>query len=170
MESFTFRSARSTSLLVALGAIIVIETTVIHLLLFRAHPVAAWGITGSSLALLAWLLLDYRRLGDGALRLDDGMLTLAVGLRFAVRVPCVKIAEASIPTWRDLPTSPSAYLNGTKPATPNLLLSFREPVTIRLLGVVDRAVSQLGLCLDDPASFLAALAKHAAAEHRGHAT
>lgn len=170
MDSFTFRDARSPSLLAAISAVLVIETAAIHLLFVRNHPFVAWSVTASSLALLVWLLLDYRRFRDGAVRLDYATLRLSVGLRFVVCIPRASIAEASIPTWREWPAPTGAYLNATKPATPNILLSLRQPITIRLFGVANRTVSQLGLCLDDPTAFLAALAKHSGAERPAGAT
>ncbi len=159
---FTFRRARTPSLVVTIGVVLAIETAALHLLLVRHHPVVAWTITLSGIATFGWLLADYRRLGAGTARVDRDVLDLAVGLRFSTRIPRVAIATTILPTWRDIPAPAPAYLNAMKPAPPNVLLTLREPVPIRLLGVATRPVRQLGLCVDDPTGFVAALGTGAA--------
>ena len=47
MDEFTFRGARSPSLLIALGTLVVIEPAAVHLLFVRAHPFVAWGMASS---------------------------------------------------------------------------------------------------------------------------
>jgi len=45
MMEFTYRSARSGSLVVGLGLAIAVETVVVHLWLGAKHPVLAWALT-----------------------------------------------------------------------------------------------------------------------------
>lgn len=157
MTAFTLRTARSRGLMLAIGLAIAVETAALHLLLIRRHPVIAWLLTASSASILVWLAADYRRLGDSALRIDDLAVHLDIGLRFRASVARDRIATAITPTWRDLPAPGAGFLNATKPAEPNVLLTFRDPVPIRVMGMVSRPVHQLGVRLDDPAAFLAAL-------------
>lgn len=157
MTTFTLRTARSRGLMLAIGLAIAVETAALHLLLVRRHPVFAWLLTASSLSIIAWLVADYRRLGDSALRIDALAVHLDIGLRFRASVAHDRIATAITPTWRDLPAPGAGFLNATKPAEPNVLLTFRDPVPIRVMGMVSRPVHQLGIRLDDPAAFLAAL-------------
>jgi hypothetical protein len=160
-EEFTYRSARSGSLVAGLGLAIAVEMVALHLWLAARHPVFAWLLTASSLAALLWLVADYRALGRGAVRLDDHALELSVGWRFALRLAPDDVATAVRPGWRDLPQAgtPAAagYQNLMKPATPNVLLTLVAPTIARLPGGLRRPVQRLGLHLDEPDRFLTAL-------------
>jgi hypothetical protein len=163
MQEFTYRSARSGSLLAGLGLALFVETVALHLWLATRHPVLAWLLTSASVGALAWLAADYRAVGRGALRLDDEAFEFRVGYRFAGRVARADIGAAVVrPDWRALPAAGTRaaadYVNLMKPATPNVLLSLDAPTTLRLPGGVRRSVRRLGLHLDDPRGFLTALA------------
>lgn len=161
MQEFTYRSARSGSLLAGLGLAVLVEMTVLHLWLVGRHPVLAWTLTASSLLALLWLAADYRAVGRGAVRLGADVLDLQVGRRFAVRLSPAAVVTAVRPGWRDLPAAgtPAAagYLNLMKPVSPNVLLTLAAPVEIRLPGGLRRSVQRLGLHLDEPEAFLALL-------------
>jgi len=43
------------------------------------------------------------------------------------------------------------------PVAPNLLVGFREPVVVRLPGLVAKPIRMLALCVDDPAGAATAL-------------
>lgn len=161
MTTFSMREARSASLVIGLGAVIVVETVVLHLLIGGRHPVVAWLLTASSGSVLVWLALDYRALGRGAVGVDGTGLELAVGRRAHGRIARDAIVAATRPSWRELPAAgtPEAagYVNLTKPAPPNVLITLATPVTLRLVGGVRRAVQRIALCLDEPDAFIAAL-------------
>jgi len=161
MTAFTYRSARSGSILFALGMVIVVETLVLHVWLGARHPLIAWALTTASIVTLLWLAADYRAMGRGAVRIADDTLTLEVGRRFTVQVPRDTIATATRPSWRDIPAASTAaaadYLNLMKPGTPNVLLTLSGPAVVRLPGGLRRSVRRLGLHLDDPDAFLVAL-------------
>lgn len=165
MREFTYRQARSGSLMAGLGGAIAVETIALHLwLAAKDHPLVAWALTAGSVSALAWLAADYRALGSGAVRVGHGRVDLRVGRRFALELPADAVAAAvARPSWRELPAAgtPAArdYLNLTKPATPNVLLMLAEPTAIRLPGgLTRRDVRRLGLCLDDPTGFVSAVA------------
>jgi hypothetical protein len=160
-HTFTCRSARSPAVTAAIGAVLVIETLVLHVLLVARHPVLAWVLTVGSVLTLAWLVADHRATGRSGVRLTSDALDVRVGLRVRAAVPRALLASASAPTWRDIPERPDGYLDATQPAEPNVLLTFHEPVGVRLVGV-PRRVRQIALHLDDPAGFLSALAAHTA--------
>ena len=161
MREFTYRSARSGSLVIGLGLVIVIETVVMHLWLGRYHPVLAGCLTATSASAIGWLAADYRALGRGTLRIDVNTLDLRVGRRSAVRVPRSAVATVVHPSWREIPASGSPesreYRNLMKPATPNVLVTLVAPALIRFPGGVERSVRKLGLRVDDPLGFIAAL-------------
>ena len=161
MPAFTYATARSGSLLVGFALALGVETIGLHLLLALRHPVVFWALTVASVSTLAWLAADYRALGRGAVRLDEGRLDMAIGGRASVMVSLAKVIDVRRHTWRDLPATgmPAAasYMNLMKPASANVFLSLRVPVEVRLLGGIRRRVQHLGLCLDAPDLFVAAV-------------
>lgn len=169
MQEFTYRSARSGSLLAGVTMAILVETVVLHLWLVGRHPVIAWILTASSTGVLAWLIADYRAAGRGAVRLSNDVLQLQIGRRFDLRLPRADVATSVRPEWRDVPEAgtPAAarYLNLTKPATPNVLLTLVAPTSIRLPGGLSRSVQQLGLHLDQPEAFFVALTHSSPPRH-----
>jgi hypothetical protein len=54
MTSFTYRGARSGSLLGGLALAISVETVALHLWLASRHPAFAWAMTIGSIATLVW--------------------------------------------------------------------------------------------------------------------
>ncbi len=157
-EAFTYRRARSKAILVAIGMLLVVETGGFHaLLLTLGHPAAAWTLTTLSVAALVWLVSDYRAMGSAAIQVGPTGIDLRIGRRIAAVVPRSALDSVIAPTWRELQSPGSGYLNGTKPATPNVLLTFREPVAVTLMGAVRRPVLRLGLHLDEPERFIAHL-------------
>ena len=161
MTRFTYRSARSGSLSMGFGLAILVEMTVLHLVLVARHPMIAWVLTASSLAALVWLAADYRALGREAVSLDENVLQLRVGRRFDLHVPRAAVRAVIRPDWRDLPQAgaPEAagFLNLTKPATPNVLVTLDAPLVVRLPGGISRRAQRIALHLDDPNGFIASL-------------
>ena len=104
MKEFSYRSARSGSLVVGFSIAILVETVAIHLLLVRRHPLLAWSLTVLSAWAIVWLARDYRALGDGRVRVDDEIIHLTIGRRYDIHVPRARVDRAYKPTFRDLPT------------------------------------------------------------------
>ena len=104
MQTFTYRSARSGSLVAGLSLAIVVETAVLHLALAARHPWLAWTLSASSVGALLWLLADYRALGRGGIRRDaGGALDLRIGRRATARLAPGDVASAERATWRVVP-------------------------------------------------------------------
>ena len=161
LSAFTYRGARSGSLMAGLVLAILVETVALHAWLGARHPWVAWGLTLSSLAAVAWLAADYRAMGRGAVRVGRDALELRVGRRLALTLRPADVALAARAGWRDVPEvgTPAAaeYVNPTRPAEPNVMLTLREPAVVRLAAGVSRRVRRVGLHLDEPDRFLAAL-------------
>ena len=159
-QEFTYRNARSGSLVFGFGLVIAVETAAMHAWLHATHPWASWCLVSLSVITVAWLAADHHRFGSGAIVIAGQVLHLDVGLRAHASVPLHAIAEASLLTWRDVPTpgtAPAAeYRNLMKPASPNVLLVLHEPVAIRA-GGARLSVRRIGLHLDEPDAFLAAI-------------
>ena len=90
---------------------------------------------------------------------EKDVLAVAIGRRAAFRVPRTHVVTTRPGSWRDVPDAPRPdYMNATAPADPNVLLTIDPPVRVRLFGgLVTRSVTCLGIHLDDPAGFLAAV-------------
>lgn len=161
MREFTYRSARSGSLVVGLGVAIVGETGGLHLWLRPHHPLLAWGLSLSSLSVLWWLARDYHALGRGAIRVDANAVDVQVGRRANVRVPLAAVAAVVRPSWKEVPAAgereSAGYRNLMKPASPNVLMTLAEPATVCFFGAIARAVRRIGLRVDEPDGFIAAV-------------
>lgn len=156
--TFSHRPARSAPLFGTLLGVGLVEVAGFHLLLFRHHPVLSLILALLGLCGLIWIVADYRALGTEVTSVTAGRLLLRVGRRARADIPLGEVAAAISPSWRDLPSPPPpGSLNPTKPATPNVLLTFREPVAVRLLGSFARPVRRLALHVDRPEEFLAAV-------------
>ncbi len=161
MPQFTYRTARSGSFVVGISAAILIETAVVHLLLYGHSRIAALVLTALSLWAIAWLTRDYLALGNTALSVNDDRVDLRIGRRYSLHLPRSSITRVSQPTFRDLPAPGTNggrdYLNLMKPATPNVLLTLQEPIRVRITAGFHRTVSRLALHLDDPSGFVNAM-------------
>ena len=161
MPQFSYRRARSGSLLVGICIAILVETAALHLFLYSRSRIAAWVFTSLSVWAILWLVRSYQALGTGVISVDDEKVDLTIGRRYSMRVPRAIIADVSQPSFRDLPTPGTNegrdFLNLLKPATPNVLIRLREPLRVRLPGGFHRTVIRLGLHLDNPSAFIDAL-------------
>jgi len=156
VRQFTTGSARSIPLVVGISMVILVETLALHVFLNRWQPVAARAMTLVSLASVLWLVQDDRALARLPVEVDDETVNLRCGRRFAVKVPRADIAEVRQLTWRDVPSRGPGYLKGSGFAQPNVAVRFTEPLAVKIFGVT-KQVSTVGLRLDDPAGFVAAL-------------
>lgn len=155
---FTCRSARSSALLGGLLLAIAAETAVLHVWLSSEHRAMAWTLTTLSVLTAAWLVGDFRAMGRSTIGVDAKDITLRVAWRADASLSRTAITTATRATWREIPPPGTAlYLNLTKPADPNVLLTFDPPVSIRLAGGLRRRASTLGLCLDNPDAFVGLL-------------
>jgi hypothetical protein len=160
MPAFTYRSARSPSFTAGISVALVVETVAIHALLVSRHPWLTWVMTASTLSVIAWLIDHYMSMGRGAVQVSPDAVSIKVGRRFSLTVSRKNVASAVRPTFRDLPQMGSVggadYLNLTKPAPPNVLLTLETPMTVSA-GPFRRTARRLGLHLDRPDEFLQSL-------------
>jgi hypothetical protein len=158
--SFSHRGARSAALTGTFAFLVIAETAAVHLAIFRRAPVLAAALTLASALALVLFFRDYTSMGALFSTLTERELRLRVGLRASADIPRGAIASAISPSWRDRPASRNrAFLDPTAPAEPNVLLRFREPLTIRVLGGRRRGITTLLLWVDRPEELLAALSE-----------
>lgn len=168
MAEFTYRSARSGGVTAAISAVVLIETVAFHFLISARHPAIAWPLTIVSLSAVVWIVVDYRAMGRGAIRVDEHTLYLTIGRRFDVALPLASVDRAFSPSFRDLPTPGTNqgrdYVNVTKPAKPNVLVVLREPRRMRIAMGIHRVVQRVAIHVDDPAALLRALDERRASD------
>jgi len=157
-QSFSHHQARSTPIIATLAILVVLETVGVHLVLFRYSLLLAIAVSLLSLSALIWLMADYMALGRLTTLVTDEAIVLRVGRRAKAALPRKLLASAISPSWSDLPDAPNrSYLNITKPAGPNVLLTFSEPVVVNLPGGLRRSIRMLAVFVDTPEDFLAAI-------------
>lgn len=138
--------------------LVIVETLVLHLLLLRYSLLLALAVSLLSLSALVWLIGDYVALGSRTSTITDESLMLRVGWRATAQIPLKLLVSAISPSWRDLPNGPNrSYLNVSRPAEPNVLLTFSDPVMIHLPGGLRRSIRMLAVFVDTPEDFLAAI-------------
>jgi len=157
-QSFSHSQARSTPIIATLGVLVILETVALHLLLSRYSSLLALAVSLSSVSVLIWFIADYVALGGATTVVNDESIVLRVGRRARATIPRKLLQAAISPSWRDLPDAPDRfYLNLTKPAEPNVLLTFKEPVVVTLPGGLRRSVRKLAIHVDEPEPFLTAI-------------
>jgi hypothetical protein len=157
-RTFSHRSARAPLLMGTLAVLMVLETLGLRFLLAPHHPVLAAILSLTGIAGLVWIVVDQVALGRGGTSVTSEEIRVSVGRRLAGTIPRALVASAAHHSWRDLPQAPDRlFFNGTKPAPPNITIALSEPVTLTVLGRLNRPVRRLALRFDDPEAFLAAL-------------
>ena len=158
MLSFSHSQARSKAVLLTLGSLVVIETIVIHLLLMHYSWLLAIVVSLVSISALIWLVDDYEAMGRLHSEVTHDALLLRIGRRTAEKIPKHLLKSVCKPTWKDVPDEPDRlYLNITKPAEPNKLLTFHKPVAIKLPGGLRKQVTRFALFVDEPDQFIGSL-------------
>jgi hypothetical protein len=151
----TFIPVRSTPILVVLGVVLAIETAGMHLLVSRWSDTAAWVLTGLSAYTLLWVVGDFRALALRPTIVTREALRLRVGLRFSATVPWTMVESARRASWRDAANKAKDCANLASPATPNVLITFAEPIAARGYFGMERSVRTVLLAVEDPNGLLA---------------
>ena len=157
-EAFSnHRESGFVALTVMLGVGLAVETASLHLLARHWSPtLAAWLLPLHAYTLLTLVAHSHAvRLLPVLLTADA--LTLRVGCMWQVAVP--RAAVVAIEPLRDVPAARPATLNLARLlfTTPNLLLTFAEP--IELIGPygIRRTARRVAIYLDQPRQFVAAV-------------
>lgn len=153
---FSYHRQGSYGLLLGFIAfLLLLETTTAHLLLARWSEAAAWVLTALSIYSLIWLFGDFHASRLQPIVLGDAHLHLRTGMRWRVDIPWQQLTSANKVSQADkkLP----GYLNLAAMGEPQLVLRLAEPVRVHGLLGRTRVASLIGLSVDDPAAFLAAV-------------
>ena len=136
---------------------VLLETTVAHLLLARWSTTAAWVLTALSIYTLIWLFGDYQAGRLQPILLSDTHLHLRTGMRWRVDVPWQQVA--ALGKISQVNKKAPDYLNLAALGEPQLALRLSEPVAVHgLLGRI-RFARVIGLSVDAPVAFSTAVAQ-----------
>jgi hypothetical protein len=160
---FTQHAARSRGLVIGLGAVLLAESVAVHaFLLGRAWWVHALLLV-ANLSTLGFLLAHDRAVGSRPAVVSDAGIELPHGLLVRVSMPWAAVARVTRPAWNDVPGEASrGFLKISGFDDPNVLLHLNHPVAASLGMGITRAVTTIGLRLDDPEAFVRAVEGHRA--------
>ena len=134
-----------------------IEVIALHALIWMWNPGLAWVVTALSLYGMLWLLGDWRAVCLRPILVEKDALIVRIGLRWTVQVPFAAIAWVRPVEAKPLSRKTSGYLNAILLGTPQYLISLNHPIVAHGLYGMRRTITTLGLAVDDPSSFEAAL-------------
>lgn len=90
-----YRESGYSTIILAVGIAMVVETAAVHLLVSRWSILVAWSLTGLTIYALVWLVGDLRACVARATTIDGTSLRLRLGIRWEADVPLARIREVS---------------------------------------------------------------------------
>lgn len=148
-----WREAGWPAILGVFTFLITVETVGIHLLVERWSVVVAWLLTAASAYSAVWLFGDWNALRLEPVRVHDDAISVAVGLRWRVRIPRARITR--IEARSDLEEL-EGHLNAAVIGDPTVVITVDEPLVARGPFGIERTFTRIGLSIDDVPGFLAA--------------
>ena len=152
------------------AGLVAIDAVLILSVLAEAIPLNFWlhggwrlGVAAFHAYSIVWFLGDLQALRLRPITVEDGALHLRIGLRWEARIPLTSIALAGAPGLADQPSSTEPPTAQSEPlrvgviGTPNLVLRFTEPQTLRKIFGIERRAISIALLVDDPDGLVAAL-------------
>jgi hypothetical protein len=151
------RKTGYAAILGALGLILIVETTALHILLQQWSALAAWIFTGLSIYSLLWLIGDYHAQRLHPIVLSETHLHLRAGLRWRAIIPFSDIE--AIQTAKPRESKAVDYMSFTIFDQPRLMIYLKQPVLVTGLFGIKKRVQRIGLTVDDEGRFREALSK-----------
>lgn len=148
----THRQSGQVAMTIGLIMVMLIEGLGVHLLLARWNPTVAYWVTGLSLYSLLFFIADLWATLKRPSYLSHHTLHLRLGIRWQATIPVSAIAQAV--SIQDKPSRQAGHLNGAFLTTPNLLLTFHQPIRIRGPYGIQKEVHSLALFLDNRTAFV----------------
>jgi hypothetical protein len=142
-----------------LGIAVVFEAFPVHFVLRTWSPTAAWVVTGLDFYGLLWLIAVARAARLRPILVGADRVLFRIGLIWDAEfelasVKGLKHVTAVAPNRRE-----KGYLQGVVMNDPQWIVEFHEPVVVHGLFGTHRAVTRIGVAVDDGASFVKALTK-----------
>lgn len=148
-------------MMAAICLLLVVETSLVHLIVRHWSNTAAWILTLASAYTLVWVIGDYHAIRLRPIVLEAERLHLRAGQRWRLSIPYNLIGDIRRPAMADVKRAD--YVNFAIAGEPALLLELAAPVeAVGLLGRRKQA-RYIGLTVDDPKAFQTALAERRAA-------
>ncbi len=151
------------------AGLVAIDAVLILAVLAEAIPFHFWlhggwrfGVGVLHAYSILWFLGDLQALRLRPFTIEGGALHLRIGLRWEARIPLSSIAFAGAPdsiNQRSINDSPAeaAPLSIGVIGSPNLVLRFTEPQTLRRVFGLERRATSIALLVDDPDGLVAAI-------------
>lgn len=160
MEFSYHRKSSGVALFYVVMFLAIVETFVLHLLLERWSPIAAWIFSAISIYTVFQVLGIVRSLGQRPTRLSSEYVDIRYGILNEVTIPYDQIEEVIHSTaskeWdkevRSL--SPFGDFEGH-----NVVIKVKEPLEIKGIYGIKRSFKELAFHLDEPEQFVDAYAK-----------
>lgn len=155
-HAFPGAPVMSRPLMLGIILMIVAESVAVHALVYSRWPMASVALLVLNIATIWWI---YREGTAGSCTtVRETVIEVRHGRSIRLDVPLANVREARVPAWQDIPgTGTSGYLALSGGDDPNALLSLDPPASARLSMGIRRRVSTLGLRLESPAAFVAAV-------------
>jgi hypothetical protein len=157
-RAFTVHRRGGAALLLGvLAAMLLLETSIVHLLLLHWSPRVAWPVLFLDLYGALWLVAFARALVLRPILVGADTVLLRTGLAWTVAIDRSQIEEARAcvgPRPRRRSTDPLVMAALT---SPSVLLRLREPVQAAGLWGRRVAVTSIAVAIDEPAAFLRCL-------------
>lgn len=147
--AFSYHRAVAPMLWVLLG-LMVVETSVVHLLVALWSPRAALVLSLLSLATIAWFISFIRSFRHHPVRITSEGLVWPVGKLRSITIPWSQVAGLR-DDWTLAELNAAGLFNGALVAHPNIVIALDPPAKAGR-----RTIRYLAHRLDDPVAFIAA--------------
>lgn len=152
------RKTGAMGLMFALALATVMEGAVVHVFVASVDPTVAWVLTALSAYTLLWIAGFARALRLHPVTLGADALRVRVGMIWDVTIPCSAVAAVDAAPLAPIDRDTPRYLHAAFAGTPQTVLTLNAPVdAIGLYGWRKRGIERIGVYVDDPAGFRAAL-------------
>lgn len=157
----SYRESGFVALVATAAAVVVVEATCVHLLAQRWCPGLAPWLLFVDVYGLVFLLGHAQAVRLRPVLLSPDELRLRIGFVWELAVPRAALVAAEV--LRDTPAAGTGVLSLSKLlfASPNLLLTFAEPVMVEGPYGIRRPAQRIAVYLDQPRQFMAATGLYA---------
>lgn len=129
-----------------------LEITVVHLLLIKYSPVAAWIVSAVSIYGTLFIIGDFAALVKQPVLIKDNQLLLRTGIRWRCATTSDDIAAIEIIN-DNYELSSTCFKGGVMKNSINVLITFKEPVTIQRMYRKPVTRTQIALSIDNASEF-----------------
>jgi hypothetical protein len=141
----------------AFVALLALETTIVHMLLSPHLPRLAWLVTVLGAYAIVWVIADHRAVRLRPILVSAEGVLVRSGLRGTVLLPLASIRRVCSGSEAASLRHRHDHKRMNLLGKPHFAVVLTEPVVIHGLLGVERRVTCVGFCTDDPAGFCAAL-------------